>query len=56
MSNPSSPGVDSGSTRNEYEKIFLGGKARPVRKADNLAATCEVIVYKIWDLPRLTTL
>jgi hypothetical protein len=44
--NPSSrtgPGVDSASNRNEYQdslKIIKkpGGKVRPARKADNLAA------------------
>jgi hypothetical protein len=30
------PGVDTG--------IFLGGKVRPTRKADNLTAICEPIV------------
>jgi hypothetical protein len=34
----------------------MGGKARPARKADNLTAICEPIVYKMWDLQRLTTL
>jgi hypothetical protein len=29
-------GVDSASNRNEYQAYFLGGKTRPVRKADNL--------------------
>jgi hypothetical protein len=32
----------------QYQKwvpgIFLGGKARPARKADNLTAICEPIV------------
>jgi hypothetical protein len=27
-----------------------GGKRRPARKADNLTAICEQIVYKVWDL------
>jgi hypothetical protein len=39
------------STRN-----LPGGKRRPVSKADNLTAICELIVYKIWDPRRLTTL
>jgi hypothetical protein len=26
--------------------MFLGGKGRPARKADNLTAICEPIVYK----------
>jgi hypothetical protein len=35
--------------------MFLGSKARPTRKADNLTAICERIVQKMWDPPRLTT-
>jgi hypothetical protein len=40
------PGVYSASNRNEYEKqkMFLGSRARPVRKVDNLTAICESIV------------
>jgi hypothetical protein len=37
------PGVYSASNRNEYQKqkiMFLGSRARPVRKADNLTADC----------------
>jgi hypothetical protein len=37
-------------------RIFLGGNGRPVRKADNLTAICEPIIYKIWEPRRLTTL
>jgi hypothetical protein len=33
-----------------------GGKGRPARKADNLTAICEPIVYKMWDPEHLTTL
>jgi hypothetical protein len=33
-----------------------GSKERPVRKADNLTAICEPIVYKMWEPRRLTTL
>jgi hypothetical protein len=29
--------------------MFLGSKVRPVRKADNLAAICEPIIYTMWD-------
>jgi hypothetical protein len=37
--------------------IFLGeGKGRPARKADNLTAICEPIVYKKCEPRRLTTL
>jgi hypothetical protein len=33
-----------------------GGKGRPARKADNLTAICEPIVYKMWEPQHLTTL
>jgi hypothetical protein len=33
-----------------------GGKGWPTRKADNLIAICEPIVYKMWEPRRLTTL
>jgi hypothetical protein len=33
-----------------------GGKGRPTRKADNLAAICEPIAYKMWKPRRATTL
>jgi hypothetical protein len=36
--------------------IFLGGKGRPARGADNLTAICEPTVYKMWEPRRLTTL
>jgi hypothetical protein len=39
------------STRN-----LSGGKKRPARKADNLAAIYEPIVWNIWEPRRLTTL
>jgi hypothetical protein len=38
------PGVDSASNGNEYQEFSWGGKGRPVRKADNLAAICEPTV------------
>jgi hypothetical protein len=38
------PGVYSASNRNECQKMFLGSRARPARKADNLIAICEPIV------------
>jgi hypothetical protein len=38
------------STRNLH-----GGKGRPARRADNLAAIREPIVYKMWEPRRLTT-
>jgi hypothetical protein len=40
-------GVHSASNKNEYQnrKIrFLGSKAQPMSRADNLAAICEPIV------------
>jgi hypothetical protein len=37
-------------------KNLPGGKGRPARKADNLTAICEPIVYKMWEPRRLTTL
>jgi hypothetical protein len=39
------------STRN-----IPGGKGRPARKADKLAAISEPIVYKMWKLRRLKIL
>jgi hypothetical protein len=43
-SNRTRPWVYSASNRNEYQKhknMFLGSRARPTRKADNLTAICE---------------
>jgi hypothetical protein len=37
-------GVYSASNRNEYQNMFLGSRARPKRKADNLTAIYEPIV------------
>jgi hypothetical protein len=37
------------STRN-----LPGGKGRPARKADNLTAIFEAIVWKMWEIRRLT--
>jgi hypothetical protein len=45
-------GVYSASNRNEYnmQKImFLGSRARPVRRTDNITAICEPIDYTMWD-------
>jgi hypothetical protein len=33
-----------------------GGKGRPTRKAENLTAICESIVWKMWETRRFTTL
>jgi hypothetical protein len=41
------PGVYSASKRNQNQKhknLYLGSKARPVRKADNITAICESTV------------
>jgi hypothetical protein len=41
------PGVYTASNRNEYgnrKVMFLGSRARAVRRADNLTAICEPIV------------
>jgi hypothetical protein len=35
--------VYSVSNRNEYQKMFLGRRVRPTRKAHNLTAICELI-------------
>jgi len=48
-----SPGVDSASNRNEYQEYFLGGKRRPVRRADNLTT---VICRLSWNLGASTSL
>jgi hypothetical protein len=37
-------------------RILPGSKGRPERKSDNLTAICELIVQKMWDPWRLTTL
>jgi hypothetical protein len=34
--------------------MFLGSRARPVSRADNLASICEPIVYTMWDPQHLT--
>ena len=44
------PGVDSAYNRNEYQEYFLGGKRRPVRKADNLTTFMCRIVLKSGSL------
>jgi hypothetical protein len=31
-------------TRNEYQKMFPGSRARPAHKTDNLTAICEAIM------------
>jgi hypothetical protein len=29
--------------------MFLGGRTRPVHKADNLTVICEPTVYTVWE-------
>jgi hypothetical protein len=48
-----------GSTQPQTEmstRNLPAGKGRPARKADNLTAICEPIVYKMWEPRILTTL
>jgi hypothetical protein len=51
-----SPRVYWASNINKYQEMFLKSKARPSRKADNLAAIYGPIVYKMWVPRYLTTL
>jgi hypothetical protein len=46
LPNPSSLTMALGSTQplTEVNRIFLGAKGRPARKADNFTAMCESIV------------
>jgi hypothetical protein len=47
------PGVYSTYSRNEYQKeknMFLGSRAWPVYKADNLTIICKLIINTVWDL------
>jgi hypothetical protein len=56
---PSSRTMILGSTQPLKEmsaRNLPGGKGRPARKADNLTAICEPIVYKVLEPRRLTTL
>jgi hypothetical protein len=46
------PSIYLTSNRNKYQKqkiMFPGSRARPVRRADNITAICESIVYTMWD-------
>jgi hypothetical protein len=60
FSNPSSrtngPGVYPASNMNKCLKVFPGNKAEPACKANNLTATCEPTVLKMWEPRRLSTL
>jgi hypothetical protein len=51
MSLGSTQSLTETSTRN-----LSGGKGRSARKADNFAAICEPIVYKMWEPRHVTTL
>jgi hypothetical protein len=42
--------------RDDHEKTILGSKARPARKAENLAAKCEAVIWTMWENQRITTL
>jgi hypothetical protein len=56
--NPSSLSVTLGSTQPLTEMSARNlpmGKGWPTRKADNLTAICELIVWKMWEPRRLTT-
>jgi hypothetical protein len=53
LPNVSSKIVALGSTQPLTEMIT---RNLPARKADNLTAICEPIVYKMWEPQRLTTL
>jgi hypothetical protein len=57
--NPSSHTMSLGWTlplREMSTTNLPSGKGRPTRKADNITAMCEQIVYKMWQPRRLTTL
>jgi hypothetical protein len=49
-------GVYLAYNRNEHQQDVSRVKARPQRKADDLTAICETIVYTVWNPQRLTTL
>jgi hypothetical protein len=47
--------IYSASNRNKWQESPLRYKARSARKAENHAANCELIVYKMRNFRRLTT-
>jgi hypothetical protein len=56
---PSSRTMALGSTQPLTEmstRNLPGGEGRPARKADNLTAICEPIVYKMWEPQHLTAI
>jgi hypothetical protein len=59
LPNPSSGITALGFTQSLTEmstRNLPGGKERPARKADSLAAICESIFEKMWEPRRLTAL
>jgi hypothetical protein len=57
--NPSSHTLALGSTQPLTEmstRNLPGEKGLPARKADNITAICQAIVYKMWEPRPLTTL
>jgi hypothetical protein len=51
--------LDLGSTQPLAEmstRNLPGGKGLPARRTDNLTAISDLIVYKMWERRRLTTL
>jgi hypothetical protein len=59
LPNPSSRTLALGSTQpltKMSTRNFPGGKKRPARRADNLAAIYEPNVWKLWEPQPLTTL
>jgi hypothetical protein len=58
-SGPLGSGAHSASNRNEHQKqniMFLGSRARPLRRAVNLTAICEPILYTTWNPQHLANL
>jgi hypothetical protein len=56
---PSSHAMVLGSTQTLTDmntRNLPGGKGRPTRNADNLTFICQLIVKKIWEPLRVTTL
>jgi hypothetical protein len=59
LPNPSSRTMALGSIQPLTEmstRNIPGGEGRPARKADNLTAICESIIYKMWEPQHLTAL
>jgi hypothetical protein len=60
LHNPSSCTVALGFTQppkgSEYQKMFLGNRARLVHKAGILIAICELIAWTVWNPRQLATI